>query len=544
MHVETGVAQKRSVWGLILLVLGIGVPGVVTGIVATAYGVPGWLVDGLILFGIIIVPIYVVATYLPQRSLERELDATRDQCARSEATFRHALEHLQAGDVADTLSHTGELPDELATAFANAARALASLVQQIQNTSLEIAAAGQSVHATAAELASGSSEQAAAVVEITATMEELARTAGQIAVNAHAQADRAAQSQSAGDAGSVAVGDAVKGVEAVRERIDVIATRADALGTRSKEIYRVLDLITEIAQETHILSLNAAIEAATAGEHGRRFSVVADEVRRLAQRSRESVDSVRALLDDFAGSIRATIVATEEGSKEAARVLERARAAEGAIEELRDALSDTARAAREISLATEQHGAGSAQVVITLKEVSSVIQRMAEGLRHFSATAERLNQLALSIQLLTQSFHLDSPRSLKHVAERWSNELAASAGHWESVGTLIEGVVREEPFLEMAFLVDARGNMVAFALNREAVGEHELPAAIRLGATFTDRPWFQTVTREGRPILTPVYDSLLTGERCFTVATPVRTSQGELVGVLGLDVNARNWTKI
>ena len=166
------------------------------------------------------------------------------------------------------------------------------------------------------------------MVEITAAMEELARTASQIADNAATQAEPGADGR----------GERQRrrrprsrrrshGIEEVKKRISGIASRAEILGTRSKEIYRVLDLITEIAQETHILSLNAAIEAAAAGEHGRRFSVVAEEVRRLAQRSQESVDSVRNLLDEFAGSIRATVVATEEGSKEAGRVLERAQAA-------------------------------------------------------------------------------------------------------------------------------------------------------------------------------------------------------------------------
>ena len=136
------------------------------------------------------------------------------------------------------------------------------------------------------------------------------------------------------------------GVEEVQKRISAIASRADALGTRSKEIYRVLDLITEIAQETHILSLNAAIEAVAAGAEGRRFSVVAEEVRHLAHRSQESVESVRNLLDEFAGSIRATIVATEEGSKEATRVLERSRAAAAAIGELARAPRATPRAWR------------------------------------------------------------------------------------------------------------------------------------------------------------------------------------------------------
>jgi methyl-accepting chemotaxis protein len=225
-----------------------------------------------------------------------------------------------------------ELPGKLALSLSNATNALDVLAQQIQSSSIEVASAANSVNEIASELASGSSEQAASVVEITAAMEELARTASQIAENASSQADLAQAAEESGNTGQGAVEEAVGGVEEVKKRISGIASRAEILGTRSKEIYRVLDLITEIAQETHILSLNAAIEAAAAGDHGRRFSVVAEEVRRLAQRSQESVESVRNLLDEFSGSIRATIVATEEGSKEASRVLERSRAAAAAIE--------------------------------------------------------------------------------------------------------------------------------------------------------------------------------------------------------------------
>ena len=216
-----------------------------------------------------------------------------------------------------SIEHSRGLPERLAQISEAASEALSQLAQQIQDSSIEVASAADAVNEIASELASGSSQQAASVVEITAAMEELARTASQIAENAARQAELAARAEASGDAGSAAVFEAVSGVEEVQKRISAIASRADALGTRSKEIYRVLDLITEIAQETHILSLNAAIEAAAAGADGRRFSVVAEEVRHLAQRSQESVESVRNLLDEFSSSIRATIVATEEGSKEA-----------------------------------------------------------------------------------------------------------------------------------------------------------------------------------------------------------------------------------
>lgn len=512
-------------------------------LLAIHFGAPRWILDMYFVVTIGVLGLYVGFVLQPTRRFVRRAARTAAQAESAERSFGLVLHHLQAGDLVQAQAVARELPARVVPQFQAAARAVSALVQQIQTSSVDVAVAGQEVQNTASELASGSSEQAAAVVEITATMEELARTAAQIATNAANQAELAAQAEEAGTMGAAAVEDAVRGVEEVAKRIAAIATRADSLGTRSREIYRVLDLITEIAQETHILALNAAIEATAAGEHGRRFSVVADEVRRLAERSRESVESVRTLLEEFSASIRATVVATEESSKEVSKVLERTRAAAASIEQLRGAVSETAQAAREISLATQQQRTASDQVVLTLKEVSQVIQKMAEGLKAFSTTAERLNQLALSIQLLTQSFHLDSPRSVKHVAQALADTLGAEAGHWEALDTTFIQALKQNRFLETAFLTDPQGNLVAFTVNPDLrLPEGPLPVAI--GQNLAERPWFQAVMRDNRTTLTPVYTSLLTGERCFTVAAPVRDSQGRLVGVLGLDVNASTWTKI
>ena len=534
---------KSPLVGLLLMVA-FGATAMIGLAIGMAHGAPNWIAYMVLSIGAALFVLYVVFVFLPHVAQVRTLGEMAAAATALERQLGQATADLQAGDLVATLAHAQELPPRLAASFASAARALGALVQQIQNSSIEVAAAGGTVNATAAELASGSSQQAAGVVEITATMEELARTAAQIAVNAASQADLAVQSEQSGDAGAAAVEDALHGVEEVQKRISGIADRTDRLGARSKEIYRVLELITEIAQETHLLSLNATIEAAAAGEHGRRFSVVADEVRRLAQRSQESVASVRSLLDEFAGSIRATVVATEEGSKEAALVLERARSAAAAIADLRSALTDTARAAREISLATQQQRTASDQVVLTLKEVSQVIQRMAQGLKHFSSTSERLNQLALSIQLLTQSFRLDSPRSLKHLGEHWAGEAALRAGHWEALAPQMEEVVRQSPFVELAFVADMNGNVVASSANPEWVAEGTDTSAVTAGLNAKERPWFQAVARDGRTVITALYESLLTGQRCFTVASPVRDEHGALIGVMGIDVNARSWTKI
>jgi methyl-accepting chemotaxis protein len=479
------------------------------------------------------------------RNLEKKLPENVDRWAKLETKLIAAFEQLGAGDLVRSSEHTAKLPTRLARISAAASDALSLLAQQIQDSSIEVASAADAVNQVASDLASGSSQQAASVVEITAAMEQLARTASQIAESATRQADLASRAESSGESGSVAVNEAVSGVEEVQKRISAIANRADTLGTRSKEIYRVLELITEIAQETHILSLNAAIEAVAAGAEGRRFAVVAEEVRHLAQRSQESVESVRNLLDEFSGSIRATIVATEEGSKEAARVLERSRAAASAISELRQASGDTSRVARQISMATQQQNAASDEVVMTLREVSLVVQRMTGGLKNLSGTADRLNSLGLTIQLLAQSFHLDSPRSLKHMVEQWSKELekATTASEMEE---MLDRLVQQTPFIELGYFVDTSGYTVALSYNRALTSGRQLLSAV--GAReidMTQRPWYRAVSRERRASLTPPYESLQSSGQVFTVAAPVFSARDRsFKGVLGVDINVTGWTRI
>jgi len=502
-----------------------------------------WLVRGFLVLGLAVMTVYVLAVSLPTARTARDLRRlVRRHQADCDAMTR-TLEELRHGDLVQALEPIRELDSDVRSAVEAATRSLAALVQQIQSSSVEVANSAMTVQETAEELASASSEQAAAVVEITATTEELARTAGQIATSASGQAELASRAEEAGVAGVRALESAAEGVETVSRRIEAIATKADTLGRRSREISQVLDLIREIAQETHILALNAAIEASAAGEHGERFAVVAEEVRRLAERSRESVESVRTLVDEFTGAVRAVVVATEEGSKDVAAVLEQTRSTEEAMAQLRAALTDTARAAREISLATQEQRTASDQVVLTLREISDVIQRMADGLGQFTGAAGRLDSVALSIQLLTQSFRIDSDHSLMHEIVSWAPRMGDVAHNLEAAERRLRELLVACPYAELAFLVDGDGTMVAYALNPDLV-DKDTADPVRVGQSYADRPWFLAVTREGRTAVTPLYESLLTGARCFTIAAPVQDRRGAVTGTLGMDINVRNWTRI
>ena len=507
-------------------------------------GPESWLLRAYLVISILAGAAYLFLVHLPERNLERRLHELEQQYEAQCEALTQSLHELRHGDLVAALEPLEGLPEDMQSVVEAATGSLAGLFQQIQNSSVEVATSAGGVRETASDLAAGSSQQAAAVVEITATMEELARTAGTIAGNAANQADLAARAEAAGNDGALALASAVEGVEAVQHRIEVIADRADILGSRAREIYRVLDLITEIAQETHILSLNAAIEASAAGEHGERFGVVAEEVRRLAERSRESVDSVRSMLDDFSAAIRAMVVSTEEGFKSAAQVLDESRATQDSVAELRNALGETATAAREISLATNEQRTASDQVVVTLKEVSEVIQRMADGLGRFTGAAEQLNKLGLAIQLLTQSFRLDSDHSLKQQSVSWARRLSDATASPEALERRLGELVSTHPYVELGYLVDPEGTMMAAAINDDLALENGRSDAVQIGQSFADRPWFQSVRREHRTVVTPVYESLLTGETCFTVATPVFDRDGALFGMFGMDVNVGNWTRI
>ncbi|HYX26545.1 MAG TPA: methyl-accepting chemotaxis protein, partial [Thermoanaerobaculia bacterium] len=244
---RTGRHTENALIGWILVV-GLTLLGFILLSTGSPAGAPGWPSLLFLALGVAGVVAYGVWVFPYFRRLERRLPEGEERWARLEGELIAAFDQLGAGDLVRSIENTRGLPERLAKISEAASESLSQLAQQIQDSSIEVASAADAVNEIASELASGSSEQAASVVEITAAMEELARTASQIAENASRQAELASRAEASGDAGSAAVFEAVTGVEEVQKRISAIASRADALGTRSKEIYRVLDLITEIAQ--------------------------------------------------------------------------------------------------------------------------------------------------------------------------------------------------------------------------------------------------------------------------------------------------------
>lgn len=516
------------------------------GALASAWIAGGWLVAGAAREAALpaLVPIFhgvAVATTVAFAALQRSGRSRRREAPRA-GGLATALEQLGAGDLleADRIART--LP-ELGPAIGRAAAGVAGRVERLQASSLAVAGAAEGVERTAGALAAGAAQQAAAAGEVTAAMEELARTAAEIAEHAERQSRLVERARAAGGAGGEAVAEAVAGIGAVERRIADVTARADTLGSRSREIFRVLELIADIAQETHLLSLNAALEAAAAGDRGRRFAIVAGEVRQLAERVRDSVATVRSQVEEFASAIRSTVVATEEGGKEAARVTEEARAATAALEHLRGALEESSRAARQISAVTRQQTAATEEVVSTLRELHQVVERMSRDLEALSSTATRLREVGLDLQLAAQTFRIESPRSLRRRIDAWRDRLAAAgAGGVEGA---LAALVEETGFVEAGYLAGADGRLVAIRFSSAVAELAGAAAAVEeLGRLdLRGRPWYRAAVDAGRAVVTPPHRSLLSGEPCLTVALPVAEADGGS-GVLAFDVNVRHWTEI
>ncbi|MBE0504108.1 MAG: methyl-accepting chemotaxis protein [Desulfuromonadales bacterium] len=274
------------------------------------------------------------------------------------------------------------------------------IIESVKEAIQQLSSSASEIMAISAQQAAGANGQASAVQEATTTSEEIAVTARQVAENAVLVESQAQQANAAGQVGRNEADNAMTGMGELKTKMESVAQAMLQLGEDSQKIGGIVDIIDEISDQTNLLALNAAIEAAGAGEAGKRFSIVANEVKRLAERTADATGQIKNLVDAIQKATNGTIMLTEEGSKGVDRASELVARVADALQEISRMVHETTAAAREIKFSTQQQTTASEQMAETIAEVRDVAAQVAvstkettQAIAELTALAERLKSL-------------------------------------------------------------------------------------------------------------------------------------------------------
>jgi len=285
----------------------------------------------------------------------------------------------------------------LAVAFAKLlSRQIGSAVQDISSSSAEL-------QTTATQQATGAREQATAMSEITTTINELLATSRQIAESAQRVAGITLETANAAAAGDMTVQRAHDSVAGIKKQVDLIVNHMLDLGRKSQQIGGIVDIINELAEQTNILAINATIEAAGAGDNGRRFAVVADEIRKLADRVGGSTKDIRSLIEEIRAAVNSTVMATEGGTKAVDAGTRAFSDVTNSLNQITLMLGATADAVREIELSTKQQTTAVEQVNGAVTNVAQVSKEAEASTTQALRTASQLASLSRDLSQLIRS---------------------------------------------------------------------------------------------------------------------------------------------
>jgi len=323
-------------------------------------------------------------------AVEEQLLQERDQVAKEDARFLDLLSQLGVGALLIVIVGTGVYITR------GLRRQIGMAVEHVQSSSTELQAA-------ATQQAAGAREQASATTEVSTTVKELLSTFRQIASSAQQVSKAADETANATGVGAQTVDRAQEAIESVRRQVDVIVSHMLDLGKRSQEIGGILDIINELAEQTNILAINATIESAGAGEHGRRFAVVAEEIRKLADRVGASTKDVRTLIDEVRAAANTTIMATEDGSKAVQNGTRQFAEVAGTFRRIAELTGANLDVARQIELSTQQQTSAVEQVSAAIQQVAVTAKQTEVSSSQTLQTSTHLIQLSRQLAALVDA---------------------------------------------------------------------------------------------------------------------------------------------
>ncbi len=319
------------------------------------------------------------------------------------------VNHVAQGDLSSTIAVAGS--DEVAT-LAEATRAmqarLRTLVAEVSANAVRVHAAAQEITSAVEGQAATSTQMSSSVAEITTTMEELSASSTQIADHSRSVVDIANQTLEGSRKGSEAMQTVLGRMNDIRSDNQHSLQEIVALGAKSKQISRVMEIINTVADQTKLIAFNAALEASSAGEAGKRFSVVAGEIRRLADSVTDSTREIEAKISEIQDSISRLVITSEKGASGITAGLSASANATERLNEIVSAASQTSSAAQQISLSTQQQKTASSQVVLALREIVTASSHTAQSITRISQVSKDMAQLSGRLDELVHQFKLDA----------------------------------------------------------------------------------------------------------------------------------------
>lgn len=293
---------------------------------------------------------------------------------------------------------------QLAERFNAFAEKVHDLVVEVVGATHEVASAATEIAASSEEMARGMGDQQEQVVQISAAVEEMSASIVEVAHKSSDAAEQAEESGQVAEDGNGIVVETVETMGAIREAVMSSSAIVDELGRRSDEIGQIIAVINDIADQTNLLALNAAIEAARAGEHGRGFAVVADEVRKLADRTTEATGEVAKTIRAIQEETKRAVAQMDEGGTRVQSGVERAGIAGEALQKITSRTRDVASMIASIAAAAEQQSSAGAQISRGIESISAVTAQATAGASQAASAAEALSGKAEELRRLVGQF--------------------------------------------------------------------------------------------------------------------------------------------